>query len=105
MKIAYINEFPELKSFEAFMQEYRMEEKQSGLSDLAQKTGERIHYISAYDRNRLVAIGFASVEGSAPEAETAQIYVLPAYAQRGIEINVYKLLAAEWKFSPVPAIS
>jgi hypothetical protein len=101
MKIAYINQAPEKTSFEDFMQEYRIEHGHSKLT--AMNKNDTGHVISAYDHNRLVAIGFTPADASAPQIETAEIYVLPAYRTRGIESNVYKLLLAEWKFCPVPA--
>jgi hypothetical protein len=101
MKIAYINQAPKENNLEVFMQEYRMEHEHSGVAAMNQiETG---HVISAYDHNRLVAIGYTPADASAPQIESAEIYVLPAYRTRGIESNVYKLLLAEWKFRPVAA--
>jgi hypothetical protein len=101
MKIAYINQAPEENNLEEFMQEYRIEHGQSGLT--AMNRNDTGHVISAYDLNRLVAIGYTPANASAPQIESADIYVLPAYRTRGIESNVYKLLLAEWKFCPVTA--
>jgi hypothetical protein len=101
MKIAYINQTPEGTSFEDFMQEYRIEYGHSGIT--ATDKNDTGHVISAYDHDRLVAIGFTPADASAPQIESAEIYVLPAYRTRGIVSNVYKLLLAEWKFCPVTA--
>jgi hypothetical protein len=101
MKIAYINQTPEKNKLEDFMQEYRIEHGHSGLTGRNQN--ETGHVISAYDHTRLVAIGYTPADASAPQIESAEIYVLPAYRKRGIESNVYKLLHAEWKFCPVTA--
>jgi hypothetical protein len=101
MKIAYINQAPEENNFDDFMQEYRIENGHSGLT--AMKQNDTGHVISAYDDNRLVAIGYTPADASVPQIESAEIYVLPAYRTRGIESNVYKLLLAEWKFCPVTA--
>jgi hypothetical protein len=100
MKIAFINQAPEENNLEDFMQEYRIEHE-PGLT--AMNRNDTGHVISAYDHNRLVAIGYSPADASAPQIESAEIYVLPAYRTRGIERNVYKLLLAEWKFGPVTA--
>jgi hypothetical protein len=95
MKIAYINEFPEVSKFQAFMQEYECS---------IHPVDEREHVIAAYDNNRLVAIGFAARHLLTP-IEASTVHVLSAYAQRGIEGNVVKLLLAECKFSPKAALT
>lgn len=104
MKIAYINEFPQGKDLEAFMQEYRMGNGQSSLAEFANAANEPGYVIAAYDNNRLVAIGIAPADEPAPQMDSAAVFVLPVYGKRGIETNVYKLLLAEWKFSPVTAV-
>jgi hypothetical protein len=101
VKIAYINQVPEGNDLEAFMQEYRLEQGHSEIEDMGKH--ESCHVISAYDHNRLVAVGFTPTDVSAPKLESAEIYVLPAYAKRGLESNVYKLLLAEWKYCPEAA--
>ncbi|SEB96909.1 hypothetical protein [Paenibacillus sp. GP183] len=101
MKIAYINQAPEESSLGDFMQEYRIEHGRTGLTAI--KEHDTGHVISAYDNNRLVAIGYTPADASAPQMESAEIYVLPDYRTRGIESNVYKLLLAEWKYCPVTA--
>lgn len=101
MKIAYINQAPEDNCLRDFMQEYRIEHGHPGLTAI--KRHDTGHVISAYDHNRLVSIGYTPADASAPQMESAEIYVLPAYQTRGIESNVYKLLLAEWKFCPMTA--
>jgi hypothetical protein len=104
MKIAYINEFPQGEDLEAFMQEYRMENGQSSLAGVDKEASEPGYVIAAYDNNRLVAFGFAPADETAPQMDSAAVFVLPAYGNRGIGTNVFKLLLAEWKFSPVTAV-
>jgi hypothetical protein len=104
LNIAYINEVPEVKSLQTFMQEYRVEYGHQSLWGLDKQVSEPGYVISAYDNNRLIGLGFIPADASEPKVESCSIYVLPAYAKRGIETNVNKLLLAEWKFSPLTVV-
>ncbi|MBP1993512.1 GNAT family N-acetyltransferase [Paenibacillus eucommiae] len=107
MKIAYINQPPEQAELTAFIQENRLGSEYSKLTgskhfkDINLK--EPMIVISAYDNEHLAAFGYTLAQGPAPMPDSADIYVLPAYQKRGLASNVYKLLLAEWKYSPVNA--
>jgi hypothetical protein len=100
MKIAYINEFPEASQLQAFVQEYECTTAHADKLSLSLNKGKEEHVMAAYDHNRLVAIGFAPMHRAA-SIKMTDVHVLPAYAIRGIEANVDKLLWAECKFCSV----
>jgi GNAT superfamily N-acetyltransferase len=103
MKISYLNESPEAFQFDLFIHDYTLEMNNSDMHQQIKAAHACSDYvISAYDGQKLVALGFLSSTKQYSQMETCRIYVLPSYQLRGVGSNVQKLLVAEQRFSPLP---
>lgn len=89
--LAFVRDVPDKADWNKFKHDYTKQTRKlvardglelSSLSDV----------ISAYDRDRLIGIGYISKRKQKEEQSSAYIHVLPSYCQKDIEANVKRLL-------------